>query len=247
MHISDGVLSPELIAATTVAGAGVLAFSLKSVKPEDISKLSLMTAVFFVGSTVHLPVGPTSVHLLLTGFIGLVVGRQAAVSILIALLLQLFLLHFGGISSLGANVLIESLPAMVLGMILRPRLAGCGIDSGSTGGKTFLYGFIAGFFSVLGSVVLLGVILMQSNTRFAMGPFSTFAAISVGHIPVMFVEGFITGFAVQFLVKVRPEFFHLEPVVKEKHKNHAQNHEEKSIIEQECATARHVRYLGDHE
>lgn len=192
-----------MIAITSLAGAGTLAFSLKGIKTEEITKISLMTAVFFVGSTIHIPVGPTSVHLLLTGFIGLVVGRHAAVSILIALLLQLFLLHFGGISSLGANVLIESLPAMLLGMLLRPQLD-------RTGNRAFLYGFFAGFFSILGSVVLLGIVLIQSNLRFAMGPFSTVATVAVGHVPLMFIEGLITGFAVQFIVKTRPNFFHRE-------------------------------------
>lgn len=203
MHISDGILSPTMIAATSLAGAGTLAFSLRGIKTEEIPKISLMTALFFVGSTVHLPVGPTSVHLLLTGFIGLITGRHAGVSIFIALLLQLFLLHFGGLSSLGANVLIESLPAMLLGMTVRSRLA-------RSGNKSFFYGFASGFLCVLGSVLLLGTILIQSNMRFGMGPFSTVRTLTLGHVPLMFLEGLITGFAVRFIVQIRPAFFHGE-------------------------------------
>lgn len=203
MHISDGVLSPAMIALTSLAGVGTLIFSLRGIKTEEIPKIALMTAVFFVGSTIHIPIGPTSVHLLLTGFIGLVVGRHAAVPVFIALLLQLFLLHFGGISSLGANVLIESLPAMLLGMLFQVKLV-------RTGNMAFFNGFIAGFFSILGSVFLLGFVLIQSNMRFGMGPFSTITAVMVGHLPLMLIEGLITGFTIQFLVKVRPHFFHQE-------------------------------------
>ena len=197
MHISDGVLSPAVIGITSLLGAGTLAFSLRGIKTEEIPKISLMTAVFLTGSTIHIPIGPTSMHLVLTGFIGLVTGRHAGVSIFIALLVQLFLLHFGGLSSLGANVLIESLPAMLLGMLLRPRL----------GNKAFLYGFMAGFLAILGSVLLLGILLIQSHLRFGMGPFSTVTTVIVGHIPLMFIEGLITGFAIRFLVKIRPGFF----------------------------------------
>lgn len=212
MHISDGVLSPEIITLTSLAGLGTLAFSLRGIKTEEIPKISLMTAVFFVASTVHIPVGPTSVHLLFTGFIGLVTGRHAAVSIVIALLLQLFLLHFGGISSLGANVFISAAPAMLLALFLRPRLIGKG--------KTpFLYGFIAGFLSVAGTVSLLGLILIQSNLRFGTGPFSTVNAIIMTHIPLMFIEGIVTGFAVQFIVGIRPRFFHPELLPSERPKN----------------------------
>ena len=210
MHISDGVLSPAMIAVTSLAGAGTLAFSLKGIKTEDIPKISLMTAVFFVGSTVHPPIGPTSMHLMLTGFIGLVVGRHAAVSVLIALLLQLFLLHFGGIFSLGANVFIMSVPAMILGMFLRPRLM-------KAGSKSFLYGFAAGFLAVGGTICLLGITLIQSNMRFGQGPFSTIATITVGQVPLVFIEGLITGFAVQFIVRTRPKFFHQEQMERLEH------------------------------
>jgi len=204
MHISDGVLSPAMIAVTSLAGAGTLAFSLKGIKTEDIPKISLMTAVFFVGSTIHIPVGPTSMHLMLTGFIGLVVGHHVAVSVLIALLLQLFLLHFGGISSLGANVFIMSVPAMILGVCLRSYLV-------KAGSKSFLCGFAAGFLAVGGTVLLLAFTLIQSNMRFGQGPFSTIVTITVVQIPLMFIEGLVTGFAVQFIVKTRPNFFHREP------------------------------------
>lgn len=201
MHISDGVLSTAVTAVTYVGAGGLLAYSLKGVKTEEIPRMALMTGVFFVGSTIHVPIGPTSLHLLLTGFIGLVVGRRAPVSILIALLLQLFLLHFGGLSSLGANVLNTGLPAVILGAILLPMLR-------KNPKRAFLIGLIAGFTSVVGTVFLLSLTLIESNMRFRMGAFSTVKTITLGHIPLMLIEALITAFAVQSIVKIRPDFFY---------------------------------------
>lgn len=200
MHISDGVLSPVLIATTSLVGLGLSVFAIKGTKTDEIPKISLMTALFLVGSTIRIPIGPASVHLILTGLIGLVAGRRTAAVILTALLIQLFLFQFGGISSLGANVLIEALPATLLGMTLRPKLV-------RSGNRSLLYGFAIGFLAVFGSVLLLSVVLIQSNLRFAMGVFSTVSTLLLAHIPLMFIEGFITAFAVRFIVRVRPDFF----------------------------------------
>ena len=192
-----------MIAVTSLAGAGAVAVALRGIKTEEISKIALMTAVFFVGSTIHVPIGPTSVHLLLAGFTGLVIGNRTPIAVLIALLLQLFLLHLGGLASLGANVMIQSLPAMLLGALFRPRLAT------ANAAAAFSYGFTTGAASVAGSTLLLALLLVQSNQRFGMGPFSTVSAVIAGHFVLMIVEGFCTAFAVQFIVGVRPGFFHV--------------------------------------
>lgn len=199
MHISDGVLSTAVTAVTYAGGTGLLLYALKGVKTKEIPRMALMTGVFFVGSTIHIPIGPSSLHLLLTGFIGLVVGRRAPISILIALLLQLFLLQFGGLSSLGANVLNTGLPAVLLGALLIPRLR--------KKSNALLIGAIAGGSAVIITVILLCLTLIQSNMRYGMGPLSTIQTLILSHIPLIIVEALITAFAVQSIVKIRPEFF----------------------------------------
>ena len=70
MHISDGVLPTTVTVATyglTIIGAGL---SLRKVKSEDLPKIAVVTSSFFVASLIHLPFGPTSVHLLLPGVVG---------------------------------------------------------------------------------------------------------------------------------------------------------------------------------
>ena len=202
MHLSDGVLSTTMIAATSVIGAGSVAFALRGIKAEEISKIALMTAVFFVCPVLRIPIGPIPVHLMLAGFIGLVLGNRTPIAVLMALLLQLFLLHCGGLASLGANVIIQSLPAMLLGAVFRPRLAK------ATDGAAFGYGFAAGVVSVTGSTLLFALLLYQSDSQFAKGPFSTVSAVIASQFVLMFIEGFCTAFAVRFIVGVRPDFFH---------------------------------------
>ncbi len=74
MHISEGVLPLWMVGAGWgVASAGV-AIGVKRLKPEKIPAASLFSAVFFVASLVHVPVGPSSVHLLLNGLTGLILG-----------------------------------------------------------------------------------------------------------------------------------------------------------------------------
>ena len=201
MHISDGVLSTAVVAVTYASSAGVVAYALKGVKTEEIPKIALMTGAFFVGSAIRVPLGPTSVHLMLTGFIGLVTGRRAPISILIALLLQFFLLHFGGISSMGANLFMTALPAVLVGKIFLPLIV-------KYKNKALLISAAAGLLTVVSTVIILSITLVQSNLRFGVGPFSTVRILAVAHMPLMIVEAVITAFAIQIILKIRPGFLY---------------------------------------
>jgi len=200
MHISDGVLSTAVTAVTYAGATGLLAFSIKGVKHEEIPKMALMTGVFFVGSMIRVPLGPTSIHLMLTGFVGLVAGRRAPISVTIALLLQLFLLQFGGLSSLGANILMAGLPAMLIGMFLRPLVH-------KSNAMAAVIGAVSGGGAVLSVIVLLAAILTQANMRFGVGPLSTVRVVAVAHVPLVIVEAIVTAAAVLCIAKIRPEFF----------------------------------------
>jgi len=203
MHILDGVLGTPVVAATSVAAAGVVAWSLKGTKEKDVPKIALMSAVFFVGSLVHVNVGGSSVHLLLSGIIGLVLGRRTPVAISIALILQLLILQFGGITSLGANIIDVSIPAMLIAALVRPYL-------GRSRKLDFACGAASGGLSVVVTVLFVSVMLIESNLRFGFGPFSAVTGLLVGHIPVVIIETVVTGFAVSMIAAVRPEMLGLE-------------------------------------
>jgi cobalt/nickel transport system permease protein len=113
VHISEGVLSPSvLIAGAALTTAGV-AVGLKNLDHEKIPATGILSAAFFVASLVHVPIGPSSVHMILNGLLGLILGWKAFPAILVGLALQALLFQFGGITTLGVNTLNMALPAVV--------------------------------------------------------------------------------------------------------------------------------------
>ena len=69
MHISDGVLSKEVIIAGGALAASGTFIGLRKIDMDGIPKVAVMTAAFFVASLIHIPIGPTSVHLLFIGIL----------------------------------------------------------------------------------------------------------------------------------------------------------------------------------
>src|SRR5207249_3719500 len=66
---------------------------------------------------VHVRVGPTSVHLLLNGLVGVILGRYAGVAIPVGLFLQALLIGHGGLDALGVNTCILAGPAVLGGLL----------------------------------------------------------------------------------------------------------------------------------
>ena len=77
-------------------------------------RVALLAAAFFVASSIHVKLGPTSVHLLLNGLVGVMLGVRAPLAILLGVALQALLLAHGGISAIGVNACVEALPALAV-------------------------------------------------------------------------------------------------------------------------------------
>lgn len=197
MHIADGVLDLTVAVTTTVGAIGLLVYSVKGTKEEEIPKISLLTGAFFVSSLINIPIGPTSVHPLLGGFLGLVLGRRAPIGIFIGLILQAVLFQHGGISTLGANTLLMSIPALLIYWSL-PILKKLPL---------FLKGFSAGFFAICSGVFLLILLLLLSDQRYGEGAFSVVRMVFFAYFPLALLEGVLTGFAVKHLYTMRPSLF----------------------------------------
>src|SRR5262249_35671328 len=103
VHISDGVLQASWLAGGFFLAALGLVLALWRLRDEDIPRIALLTAAFFVASSIHIRVGPTSWHLLLNGLVGVMLGRRAGLAIALGLALQYFLLMHGGLATLGVN------------------------------------------------------------------------------------------------------------------------------------------------
>ena len=84
MHISDGVLSLEVTVVSTIVAFCFFAYSFRSLNNEKIVLASAFSALFFVASFIHIPFGPTQIHLMLLGFIGIFLGSVAIFSISLA-------------------------------------------------------------------------------------------------------------------------------------------------------------------
>ena len=88
MHISEGILSAPILAGGAVLTTVGTAIGLKKMDYDRIMSVSLLSATFFVASLIHVPLGPGSVHLLLGGLLGLILGWGAFPAIVVALALQ---------------------------------------------------------------------------------------------------------------------------------------------------------------
>ena len=195
MHISDGVLSTPVSIGGYVVAVGISALSVRKMHLEDVPKISVVTAVFFVASLIHIPIGPTSVHLILNGLAGVILGFSAFVSIFLGLILQSLLLQHGGITAIGVNACMMGLPAFVAYGIFKARLLT------RFRHREAAFGAMAGAAAVLLASILLALALITTGKEFL-----TVAKLAVlAHIPVMVVEGIIIGFCTAFLARVKPE------------------------------------------
>ncbi len=191
-HLVDGVVSvPVLVGGSAIAVAAI-GYGLRRIEGERIAHVGVMSAAFFVASLVHVPIGPASAHLLLNGLAGIVLGWAAVPAIFAALMLQAAFFGFGGITVLGVNTVIMALPA-VAAFHLFARAGG------RAGG--FVSGAAAGAFAVCASCGLIASVLMLSGAGFA----AAAKLILAAHLPVAIVEAFVTGCAVVFLRRVKPD------------------------------------------
>ena len=153
----------------------------------------MLTATFFVASLIHVPIGPASIHLVLNGLLGIMLGWACFPAILVGLLLQAVFFQYGGLTVLGVNAVNMALPAVLCFYLTRPLL-----NSEKT---RPLAGFIAG-----SGAILLSAVFMALSLAFTDSGFLATAKITVlANIPIMVIEGFITMFIVSFIGRVHPE------------------------------------------
>ncbi len=197
VHLLDGSLPP----LWCVAGyAGAIALALVGcwrLHERDIPRIALATAAFFVASSIHVPVPGGSVHLVLNGLVGVMLGLRAGLALMVGLLLQALLIGHGGTTTLGVNVVLQTLPALAVGgafwfiaALPKVSIRALAVSGGllSTAG-------------VLATVLLQSGLLWLSGDEGRMPAFLWFAL----HVPVALVEGVIVGFMVHYLARVKPE------------------------------------------
>ncbi len=159
VHISDGVLLPSWEWGG-FAVAGLLAlFGAWRIRDEEIPRVAVLTAAFFVASQIHVqvPAGP-STHLLLNGLLGVVLGRRALLAVPVGLLLQVALFQHGGYLSLGVNSVVMGVPALLAGVLFAGlrRLPWLGRP-------WFRAGLVAGSVAIFGLSLTYAVTVLVTN------------------------------------------------------------------------------------
>lgn len=195
VHLSDGVLSPAVCAACGAMLLAVLYLHGRRMGEDEIPRVGVLTAALFVASQLHLPVGFGSVHLLLNGLAGLLLGERVAVAVATAIVLQALLFAHGGLTTIGVNALVLTAFALharfvyAVGRRLSLRAA--------------IAGGLTGFVVSTGTVLLnTSIVAVAGGTGFE-GPA---AALLVMHLPVIAVETVGTGLIVGYLSVVKPEW-----------------------------------------
>ena len=197
MHIAEGMLPlPVLLAGGAVAAAGTY-IGLRRLEPERVPAVGLVSAFLFVAALIRVPLPGTSVHLVLNGLAGLVLGWAVFPAFLVVLFLQAALFSFGGLTTLGVNTANMALPGVVCCMLLRRAVAAGGRAGAAAA-------FAAGFLPILLAAAMTGLCLLTIGKEFAAVGF-------LAHVPVMVTEGLICVFVTAFLRKVRPELLGARP------------------------------------
>lgn len=210
MHISEGILPAQIC----IAGYGITGlatwYSLRQINrqnnpTEGIPKASLLTAAFFVASSLHIPIPPASVHLVLNGLLGAVLGCYAFPAILIGLIFQAIVFGHGGLTTLGVNATIMGVPALLAAALFqwRNRFA----DRMGDALALNVFGFLAGAIGVgLAAALFFTLVITNLPSGFDTETERTaIVGLMIAHVPLMGIEGVFTAMVVSFLSRVKPE------------------------------------------
>lgn len=195
MHISDGVLSGPVLIAGFAGAAALGAITMRRMDMEEIPKISVITSVFFVSSLIHVPLGPSSVHLILNGLVGIVLGIRAFPAILLGIILQAILFGHGGVSVIGVNSVMMGAGGLLAFAVWQLR------HLFPVKNKEVVFGALAGGTGVLVSGLILSLALLTTGQQFMI----VAGAVLTAHIPIIIIETIVVGACAGFLARVKPE------------------------------------------
>lgn len=210
MHIPDGLLPAQVCAGGYVVTSLATWFSLKQINrrpnpSENVPKAALLTAAFFLASSIHVPIPPASVHFVLNGLLGVILGYFAMPAILIGLFFQAIMFQHGGLTTLGVNAAMMGISALCAFFIFNfHTLAKRWLGEQNS---LLLFSFLAGA-SGLGIAITIFIVLVITTipTGFDVGTErAAVYGLAIAHVPMMFIEGIFTAMLVLFLQRVKPQ------------------------------------------
>jgi cobalt/nickel transport system permease protein len=204
VHILDGVLTWPWLVGGFLGAAALCGWGMRRLREEEIARIAVLSSAFFVASLIHVPtLAPTSVHLLLNGLVGVLLGPRSATAILLALFLQAVLLGHGGLTTLGVNSCIMALPALgAWAVFVWLRRWGALTQTW----QRSMVGLVIGGLTVLATAALNALTLWLGSGE----PLEVLAVlVFVAHLPVAGVEALVMAATINFLARVKPEMLGL--------------------------------------
>ncbi|GAB4279264.1 MAG: cobalt transporter CbiM [Oscillatoriaceae cyanobacterium] len=214
MHISEGLLPAKVCIGGYAIASFLTWYSLRRIERQanptaGIPKAALLTAAFFVASSIRIPIPPASVHLVLNGMLGAILAEYAFPAILVGLLFQAVMFGHGGLTTLGVNATMMGVPAILVARLFPIRhLAAKYIG---TQKADSLFAFLAGAGGLGMTMVMFFAITIMGITADidAGAERAAILALLISHIPLIVIEGIFTTLVVNFLSKVKPEILHI--------------------------------------
>ncbi|MEM7343988.1 MAG: cobalt transporter CbiM [Chloroflexota bacterium] len=208
MHIPDGIVPMAVSAAGFAVTGAATWYSLRKINQQEdpqasVPKAALLTSAFFVASWIHIPVPPTSVHLILNGLLGVILGWYAFPAILIGLFFQAIMFNHGGLTTLGVNATIMGIPALAAYGIFQLRYLFGGDDPATLTRFAFVGGALG--LGLAAAIAFPLLIYTIPGTLDVAAERASITALLIGHAPLMVIEGFFTAMLVSFLARVKPE------------------------------------------
>lgn len=195
MHISEGILQGPTIAVGFAVAAVGAALTMRKMDLEEIPKISVITALFFVASLIKVPIGVASIHLILNGVAGIVLGKRAFAAIMIGIIFQAIIFGHGGIAVIGVNTAMMGTGALAAYAVWQFR------HRFSFAKKELVFAFLGAATATIISGAILALALVSTGEEFLTNASIIFSM----HIPIMIIEGIVAAFIVGFLLKAKPD------------------------------------------
>ena len=200
MHISEGFLSPPVLAAGGAIAAAGVAWGLKKMDYDKIVRVAMASSVFFLASLINIKIPPSSTHMSMIGPIGLLLGWSAYPAIFAALLLQAVLFQFGGLVVLGANTASMGTSAVLVYILFGRAVRGKNLKLAAAAS------YAGGFLAVMFGAAFVGLWLTLSDPAMI----TAAKTLLLVHIPVAAIEGAVALFMTLFLKRSFPDVLGIE-------------------------------------
>jgi cobalt/nickel transport system permease protein len=204
MHIPDGFLTVLISIVFWAISAVVISFALKRVSAEmderRIPLMGVLAAAIFAGQMLNFSVAfGSSGHLMGAALAAILLGPWPAILVMTAVVsIQALIFQDGGLVVLGANLFNMGIAGVAVAYMVHRTVSTLGRGQRWS---LFAGGFLAGWFSVVISALLVALQLAASG-RFP----ANLAIPAMGgiHLLIGLGEGLITVGALAFLTSARP-------------------------------------------